>query len=341
MFLLKKQNLRNFIDALSQNEAKLKVIVPIQKDDGTIYYDEYEKNKDKEIIIEGRTDFSPKKYFLPEIEEIANFEKSENEVIIKEVLNNEKRIIFGIRPCDLNALLFLDEVLIKYMYPDKNYEARRKNTILIAIDCLEACNKSCFCSYLGTNIAKGYDICLTKIKEGFLVREGSNIGKNLLEKDGIRKILEKTDKEPKQISFECKNKINVEKIEELLEKNFESKVWQEEAERCLNCTSCTQVCPSCYCFYVKDELGFDDKKSRRLKCLDSCFLDRFSRISRDFVFRKSNKAKLRQFVCHNFYYSLVRNKMIKCVGCGRCIDVCPVKINIVEIIKKIRGYDGK
>jgi Fe-S oxidoreductase len=28
-----------------------------------------------------------------------------------------------------------------------------------------------------------------------------------------------------------------------------------------------------------------------------------------------------------------------CVGCGRCMTACPVKIDIIEVIRKLRGVE--
>ena len=334
MKYLSRKRIDGFLSGLSKGSG---LIVPVKKDDGATLFMEYGKYP---LFLEGRTDFSPKPFFLPEREEIAGFEKKANDdYLIKEKKDEKERVIFGIRPCDTNAIALMDEILLKYFFPERNYEARRKNSILIAIGCREPCGKESFCSSLGTNIPKGHDVLLTPLKEGFAVRAETEKGKELLGRKEIAEFLEDIGIVQAPQTFESKNKIESNGVAGLLKRNFESKVWKQEGERCLNCTSCTQVCPSCYCFCIKDELSLEEGKSKRIRCLDSCFLDRFSRISKEVVFRKSNGAKLRQFVCHNFYYSNEKHGVTKCVGCGRCIEVCPVKISITEVLKKIKADD--
>lgn len=335
MKCLSSRKVESFLSEISK-DAEL--FVPAARQDGATGFVRYSGTQ--KIFLEGRTDFSPKAIFLPEKETIAEFGKKENgDYSIKAVKDDALKIVFGIRPCDLHALAVMDEILIRYFYPERNYEARRKNCILIAIECKEPCGKESFCTSLGTNIAIGQDIILTPLKEGYGIRAETDKGKGLLAKRGIAAMIEEREIVQAPSSFESKSKINAKDIPEMLRRNFESNVWKQEGERCLNCTSCTQVCPSCYCFYIKDELGLEEGKSKRTRCLDSCFLDRFSRISKEVVFRKSNGAKLRQFVCHNFYYSQEKHNITKCVGCGRCIEVCPVKISITEVLKKIKADD--
>jgi sulfhydrogenase subunit beta (sulfur reductase) len=60
----------------------------------------------------------PKKIFFPPRENIFTFSKEDDSIKIKqEELDSRKVALIGVKPCDVNALLILDEVM-KKDYPD-------------------------------------------------------------------------------------------------------------------------------------------------------------------------------------------------------------------------------
>ena len=67
-------------------------------------------------------------------------------------------------------------------------------------------------------------------------------------------------------------------IRELLYSNFEHPRWDNVAERCLACTNCTLVCPTCFCTTVEDTSDLSGDHAERWRRLDSCFTLDFSYI---------------------------------------------------------------
>jgi len=53
--------------------------------------------------------------------------------------------------------------------------------------------------------------------------------------------------------------------------------------------------------------------------------------------RISNKERMRQRVMHKFNYFVKMHGQTACVGCGSCIQNCPVNIDIREIIEEIEN----
>ncbi len=47
---------------------------------------------------------------------------------------------------------------------------------------------------------------------------------------------------------------DVSELPSLLNMSMKSPLWEELGERCLACAACTNVCPTCFCFNVKDEI---------------------------------------------------------------------------------------
>ena len=115
---------------------------------------------------------------------------------------------------------------------------------------------------------------------------------------------------------------------------FNLKIWDKVSESCLGCGTCTYVCPTCMCFDVRD---FDNGKNiEQVRCWDSCMYSDFTQMAAANP-RTSQKERSRQRFMHKLkYYPDVYNGMYACVGCGRCLESCPVNMNIVKVIKMIQ-----
>ena len=52
--------------------------------------------------------------------------------------------------------------------------------------------------------------------------------------------------------------------------------WDEVADRCLTCSNCTMVCPTCFCFTVNDVTDLKGHETERVRSWDSCFTTDFT-----------------------------------------------------------------
>jgi ferredoxin len=116
---------------------------------------------------------------------------------------------------------------------------------------------------------------------------------------------------------------------------FDSSYWARLADRCLSCHACTYVCPTCRCFDVRDSTvaaGPGLTQVRRLRAWDSCLAASYRRIAGGHNPRPVKAQRLRnRFYC-KFCYGPLEFGAVACVGCGRCIEVCPVGIDITEVL---------
>ena len=326
-YLIKKEDLSKFLDSL---KSEFEVIAPIINSSGARVFEEF---NGQELFLEEQTYFSPKKFFRPPKEKIFSFRKESLSYNISSEFDETKRIVFGIRPCDTHALNVLDELFMRYYGDDQFYSIRRRNALLIAIQCTKECRNG-FCQSMGTSQAIGHDIVFIPRGEDFFVVPETERGKKLLNPKFFRHT---SDAEPAQ-EIECKKELDTKNLSDNLYSNFKHPVWKQESERCLSCSSCTQVCPTCYCYITDDEFIFgSDKESARFRVLDSCQLKRFTKVAGNHVFRESREARLRQFVLHKLSYYKENHGMHLCIGCGRCISVCPAKIDLTFIANKIQG----
>lgn len=323
MVELPKEKLPTFLNFIAK---KFELIAPIEKN-GLIIFDKVEEI-DKIKLDYVNTNYPPKDLFLPDEETLFEFRKKGKEFEFKTPIERIRRVLFGIRPCDLHALFVLDKIFIEEL-KDPFYLERRKNTTLIVLNCKEA-GENCFCESLGTNkVTEGFDLSFTEMDGKYLVEVGSEMGKKL-----INKLFKPVRKKHKIPSVSCKRKIDIKKIEKEMLKIFWHDRWEDVAERCLSCGACTVVCPTCYCFGVFDEVEFGGKEGKRKRRWSSCMLLEFSRIAGNFVFRKERKERCKQFIFHKLNYFKQKYGKQLCVGCGRCVEICPTNI---DFFKEVEG----
>jgi sulfhydrogenase subunit beta (sulfur reductase) len=125
-------------------------------------------------------------------------------------------------------------------------------------------------------------------------------------------------------------------LQELLQSNFNSQRFDDLASRCLACTNCTLVCPTCFCSTVIDTTDLTGTVSERIRRWDSCFNLEHSYIHGGHI-RKSILSRYRQWITHKLSAWIDQFGMSGCVGCGRCITWCPVGIDITEEAGAIRS----
>ncbi len=248
---------------------------------------------------------------------------------------------FDVRACDLSALKVLDTVfLYKNPHPDPYYASLRESLFVIAVNCSYA-TSNCFCTTMGTGpeVKQGYDLLITELAEGFLVEVGSEKGRYILEGIKNKKEAEKRHfEEKKEILKKTEAMMNIpfqtEGLTQRLYERMASSYWEHIEKRCLACTSCTQACPTCFCFDIIEKNHLELKESQRIRVWDSCFSPSFATVHR-FNLRQSIHSRYRQWLMHKFAYWVDQFGTFGCVGCGRCITWCPVGIDLREEVKRV------
>jgi len=288
------------------------------------------------------TMLSPGKLFIYKPKEELFTFRAEKEIFIDAPpVPGEKQAIVGVHPCDTNAILYLDRTFLGG-YRDPYYEARRKNSFIISLNCSVA-SQNCFCSSVGSGpflkAGEGCDILLTDFDDMYLVETISRRAEelfNLKGKKAGRKEMEIKSQKEMSVLGTIKKKVDVGGLDRLFKENMNHRVWQRTAEeRCLSCSNCVMVCPTCFCYNVVDESSIDLMSGRRLRHLDACQDMRFAEVSGG-NFRQQRAARLRQFVTHKMNQT-GQYGVIGTVGCGRCITWCPTGIDLTEMTKEIQG----
>jgi Fe-S-cluster-containing hydrogenase component 2 len=111
--------------------------------------------------------------------------------------------------------------------------------------------------------------------------------------------------------------------------------WDEVAQRCLSCSNCTMVCPTCFCHAVEEVPSLDRSESKRFRVWDSCFSPEHGYIHGKNM-RPTTRERYRMWMTHKLGSWIEQFGTSGCVGCGRCTTWCPAGIDFVEEYKKVR-----
>ena len=248
----------------------------------------------------------------------------------------------GLRACDLHAIEIQDKV---FMVADPAYRERRERSVAIGVNCSTP-GETCFCVSMGTGprCTTGYDVALTELDDGFTAEPGTETGERLLAalqlvEAGAEQVAASANVS-ERAAERMGRRLETADLPGLLYRNREHPRWDEVGNRCLTCTNCTMVCPTCFCHDLTDEISLDGTEAVKQREWASCFSEEFSHMSFGEV-RSSARSRYRQWLTHKFSSWIDQFGTSGCVGCGRCITWCPVGIDVTEEIAAIRMTDGE
>jgi len=281
----------------------------------------------------------PKKYLLPQFEPLFRYRRDNGKMELVE--NVEDVILFGVRPCDITGLGIITERMLSD-HEDSIVKARREHMTIIGWDCQHPCDEHSFCESTGSlNPDYGYDLLVRDLGDRAVVVEtGSPAGDRLI-KDVGRHLNESDQARladylaKRTVSFPRRLAIPISEAPLLLWSQANAPYWEELAKKCYSCGSCTNVCPTCYCFDVQDHLELDLVHGSRSRSWDSCQLDEFATVASGENFREDRRKRVVHRLERKFNYQYTRTGQSHCVGCGRCARQCLVHIDPKEIVNTL------
>jgi formate hydrogenlyase subunit 6/NADH:ubiquinone oxidoreductase subunit I len=286
-----------------------------------------------------------KKFLFPSQLPLFWTERRDREVIYQPLPDSAPRYaLLGVRACELAALKVHDRILRQGPYADPVYTARRQSLFIVAVNCTES-DAACFCASLNTGpgAVGGFDLALTELITAgghqFLVQSGSPPGDKLLarldwepatatQKEQARGLIRAAAQAQTRA-------MQTDDLPGLLYEHYEHPHWDEVAARCLSCSNCALVCPTCFCHSIEDHADLEGSRAERWRSWDVCHMLDHSYIHGGRI-RTSTRARYRQWLTHKLATWIDQFGCLGCIGCGRCLVWCPVAIDLTAEIRAFR-----
>jgi sulfhydrogenase subunit beta (sulfur reductase) len=333
--LIKKSALPGLIGKLS---AAATVYGPVKEGDYVVF--RLLQQGEEPLADYANSRNAPKQFFFPHREELMKYTRlGQDFTPASESEPAGEAVLFGVRPCDARSFMLLDMLFDQQQYRDPHYIERREKTTVITLACVHPPYTTCFCTAVdgAPSSGEGADILLTDLGENYLAEFLTAKGERLLPRLGDLPAAGATEDKQAEIAAQAAGEITsappAKKIKPILDRSFEHEFWNTIHGKCLRCGTCTYLCPTCHCFDISDETK--GKTGVRIRNWDSCMYSLFTKAASGHNPRPSQKERWRQRVMHKFKYYVDNFGAISCVGCGRCVQLCPVNIDIRKIISDI------
>jgi sulfhydrogenase subunit beta (sulfur reductase) len=343
--VIKKTELADLVDRLME---KHRVYAPVRQQD-TSNFQEI-STADQVDLNFSNTILSPKSIMLPQSEAMFEFpldRTSERASILHEIETDPlPQVIFALRPCDARAFQLLDLNFNTPSYQDPWWVKRRQITTLVGLGCNSPC-PTCFCTSVGCGpfAAEGLDLLLIDLDDELVIKGITEKGEGLIQNMQL-------EADPSVAKKELVSALEMSSLQSIksvvptegLEQHevnplFNAEFWEEVQFACINCGVCTFLCPTCWCFDIQDE-AFKGN-GIRLRNWDSCMFPLFTLHGSGHNPRSKKLQRLRQRFMHKLkYFPDKYHKGVACVGCGRCVQQCPVNIDIRQIFLLMNDFKG-
>lgn len=253
----------------------------------------------------------------------------------------ERRVLFGLKGCDLLPLLVHEQMFLVGEFADPFYAERLKNTVLIAADCPSP-EDSCFCNLVGRKpfAEDGADATVAVLDDVLVIEVLTARGAELLAGAGAKPATKEQlarRQEQREAAVKRLGQVNpapwpADPVARLAKRGSEEGFWKKHASTCVECFGCLMTCPTCYCFLLYDKAKAQGVE--RTKVWDACYIPAYQRVGgganprAEFLKRFANR-----FQC-KFQYFKEKHGFFACSGCGRCFRTCMGKIDLRKVISE-------
>jgi sulfhydrogenase subunit beta (sulfur reductase) len=335
-----------FDAGLRELRESYRILVPVKEGDFHVFRP-LDEGKEADFSYQN-TRLSPKGVVYPQSERMFDVKLDEKDPEGNLYRESRKdyspRAVVGIRPCDAHGFQIVKRNFDNEAYRDPWWVKGFESTTLVGLGCNEPCG-TCFCASVGGGpfAEEGLDALLVDVGESFLARGITAKGEAFL--DGLEGgeaagegVKAKAEALKKSAGEKFSKKVPVDQLKsKVINELFSAPFWDEVSFACLNCGTCTFLCPTCWCFDIQDEVM--GKEGERMRNWDSCMFPLFTLHGSGHNPREKKLERVRQRFMHKLkYYVDKYGAGVQCSGCGRCVRYCPVNIDIREIAERMNSF---
>lgn len=338
--LLKKDHLTAFLRKLSKEYL---LVAPRKNRHGDTLFSRIAEVAAAPLDLDNQPQNSLKEFMLPQQETLFNYQQTEdgNLTFSHATATLAPTIYFGVRSCDVSALLYMDVTFLQAT-TDPHYLARRQHSVLIGLNCNRPQN-NCFCNATrsGPFLESGTDLQLTDLGDHFLVEIGRAKGEAIVRKwpHFFSPARDEDKKAQYQAMLETRGGFSHlvpvdEAIKRLNDEEVPASVWHSLSQRCQDCGGCAYLCPTCTCFTIADQ-PLSATAGQRVRSWDACTFSGFTGMAGGHNPVTRSSDAIRQRFMHKLHYDVKSHGRPSCVGCGRCVDTCFGGTDIIRFINMV------
>ena len=324
--VLSKQNLAPLLESMAEGRD---VFVPAVVD-GVAKFARYSQDLEPAFNLVNTT-MPPKDLLFPQTQKMYHFDVDANgSYRIHEYDESREQVVFGIRPCDMRSITCLDEVFLTKGFVDEFYANAREKLLTVCIGCAQAA-ETCFCESMSVDpqLAPNADVMLQDCGDVYRVLAQTEKGEAEVARWGA--LVDEGEASP--VACDVPLKVEMDGVVDKLENMYDHPIWENLSVKCLNCGTCTYVCPTCHCFDISQDMRRKD--GVRFRCWDSCMFSEYTAMAGGHNPRPEKLERVRNRFMHKLNFFERRYGMSLCVGCGRCVEKCPVALDITRLIDEI------
>lgn len=322
-YYLHAGNFGGFVEGMI---AEQRVVAPVAKR-GKFVFGELESAEELRLDYDV-TLLPPKKVFFPPAQPLVNFDGA----TVSGCIDPVDTVLFGVHFYDVKGIDMTD-YLFRERNADYNYLAQREATTVVASNIQSIAPRS-FWGSIGRDVEpQGHDAFLTKLDDGYVLETWTPKGEALVRFGQFR------DATPDEVALaaavnagvmqHCEEQLPYasEDIARKVRDSFSNEaLWDSLAHNCFSCGSCNTVCPTCYCFDVKDAWNLDQSSGTRTRFWDACLTREFAAVTQaggsTENFREHHSSRFRHRFMRKAAYLNEKLGGPACTGCGRCARAC-------------------